>query len=67
MEWDLSIQQILPYIDGHNYVKKIAELAKQDKEVVLTGIRHLVYYNCVYMSDIFQYTNMYRVVEGVNS
>ena len=58
-DWDFTIQRILPHIDGIKYVKRIALDADIDANLVRGAIRQLVYYQCVVMVDIFQYSNTY--------
>jgi len=59
-EWDLTLLQILPFIDGVNYVGRISKLTEIDINLVISCIQHLVYYNIVKMVDIFQYSNVYN-------
>lgn len=59
--WDLTMRKILPFIDGINHVKRIAQLADADLELTRQGIEHLLYYRCIIMIDLFQFTNMYTV------
>ncbi|EFA78815.1 NPR2 family protein [Heterostelium album PN500] len=59
-EWDLTLLQILPYIDGVNYVSRISKLTEIDINLVKSCIKHLVYYSIVKMVDIFQYSNIYN-------
>ncbi|KYR01985.1 NPR2 family protein [Tieghemostelium lacteum] len=59
-EWDLTLLQILPYIDGINYVGRISKLMEIDINLVTSCIQHLVYYGIVKMVDIFQYSNIYN-------
>ena len=58
-EWDLTMQHIIPYIDGCRYVRAIADAAEVDVKLVSKCIRQLVFYNCVVLIDIFQYSNIY--------
>eukprot|EP01132_Coremiostelium_polycephalum_P007829 gene7829-9643_t len=41
-EWDLTLLQILPYIDGVNYVGRISKLTEIDNNLVISCIQHLV-------------------------
>eukprot|EP01027_Heterolobosea_sp_BB2_P017742 GEZU01025110.1.p1 GENE.GEZU01025110.1~~GEZU01025110.1.p1 ORF type:complete len:347 (+),score=66.30 GEZU01025110.1:73-1113(+) len=66
-DWDLTLQQIVPYIDGVNYVKKIAVEADVSIELVKRCLQHLMFYECITMIDIFQYNNMYAVTENIRS
>ncbi|KAM9972616.1 hypothetical protein ACTFIR_011983 [Dictyostelium discoideum] len=59
-EWDLTVLQILPYIDGINYVARISKLTEIDINLVSSCVQHLVYYGIVKMVDIFQYSNIYN-------
>jgi hypothetical protein len=52
-------QQVVPYIDGVRYVKKIASESGCHIELVRQVIKHLLYYECITMIDIFQYSNVY--------
>eukprot|EP01137_Pigoraptor_chileana_P022833 Opistho-2@88196 len=60
-KWDLSMQQILPFVDGVNHVKKIATKADMDISIVRRCVEHFVYYGIVKMIDIFQYSSVYTV------
>jgi len=64
-EWDLTLQQIIPFIDGTNYVKKIALIADVNIEYVRKALEHLLYYKLITMVDIFQYCNMYTTTSGI--
>ncbi|KAL5515966.1 hypothetical protein EMCRGX_G001221 [Ephydatia muelleri] len=57
--WDLTIQQILPYVNGFNHVKKIAEESEVDNEIVKVCVQHLILYAFVKLITIFQYSNVY--------
>jgi hypothetical protein len=56
---DLGIRMIVPHIDGHNFVRVIAEVADVDISLVKRALQHLLYYGCIVMTDIFQYSNIY--------
>lgn len=59
VNWDPTMLKIVPYIDGLNSISKIAKLSDSDVSLVLECIKHLVYYNCVILADIFQFSNIY--------
>ena len=59
--WDLTMCRVLPFIDGINHVKRIAQLADADLELTRQCVEHLLYYRCVITTDTFQFTNMYTV------
>lgn len=57
--WDLTMLLILPYINGINSVFQIALAADADYRLVRKAIRHLLYYNCVFLLDIFSFSAIY--------
>lgn len=57
--WDLTMLRVLPWIDGVNSVKQIALLADADFKLVKKAIRHLLYYGCVLLLDIFSFSAIY--------
>ena len=58
-DWDLTSTQILPFIDGVNYVKKIADLAEVDAELVICCVQNLVFHKIVRVVPIFKFSNKY--------
>ena len=64
-EWDVSLRQIIPLIDGSNFVKKIALETDIGIDLIKKALQHLLYYECIRMIDIFQYSNMYAVTESI--
>eukprot|EP00741_Cyanophora_paradoxa_P004259 tig00000789_g4135.t1 len=65
-DWDLTLQQIVPFVDGINYVKRIAREADVEVGVACKCIQQLVYYGCVRVVDIFQFSNVYAVQPEVH-
>ncbi|OLL27134.1 Nitrogen permease regulator 2 [Neolecta irregularis DAH-3] len=63
----LAHEMVVPFIDGINSVKRISELA--DVELALTKkcMEHLLYYNCLIMVDIFQFSNCYTVLHDISN
>lgn len=65
--WDLTTQQILPYIDGYRHITRIATEADVEVSLVKACIQNLIYYGIVKLIPIFQYSNSYlptqRLVE----
>lgn len=57
--WDLTMQRVIPFINGVNSVKKIALLADADLKLTRKCIRHLLYYGCVILLDIFSFNAIY--------
>lgn len=65
--WDLTMQKIVPYIDGINSVKRIAELADCDFTLTKKAISHLLYYGCLTLVDIFTFGAIYSVTADIAS
>lgn len=57
--WDLTMQRVVPYINGVNSVARIAALADADLKFTKKAIKHLLYYSCVLLLDIFTFNNIY--------
>ena len=57
--WDLTMQRILPFINGVNSIKRISILADADLKLTRKCVRHLVYYGCVLLLDIFSFNAIY--------
>ncbi|XP_042895372.1 GATOR1 complex protein NPRL2 isoform X2 [Parasteatoda tepidariorum] len=58
-DWDITMQQILPYIDGFRHVSKIAIEAGVEIHLVKAFIQNMVYYGVVTLIPIFMYSNVY--------
>ena len=65
-EWDLTMQHVIPLIDGIRYVKSIALEAKVEIELVKACVRQLLFYNCVVLIDIFLYSNVYAATPRIS-
>ncbi|KAF3932772.1 hypothetical protein ABW19_dt0206884 [Dactylella cylindrospora] len=59
--WDLTMQRIIPYIDGVNSVRRISELADADYTLTKKCISELLYYGCIIIVDVFRFANIYAV------
>ena len=57
--WDLTMLRIIPFIDGVNSVKRIATLADADLKLTKKCVKHLLYYGCVLLLDIFSFNAIY--------
>lgn len=64
-KWDLTTQQIIPFIDGFNHVAKIAAEADIDINIVKACIRNLLYFDVIFVISIFQYSNQYAVTPDI--
>lgn len=61
LNWDITVQKVVGYINGINHVKRIAELSNVKSEWARQSMEHLLYYGCIILIDIFQYSNVYAV------
>lgn len=57
--WDLTVQRIIPHIDGVHSVAVIAALADTDISLTRRAIANLVYYGCILLLDIFSFSAVY--------
>ncbi|XP_076263040.1 nitrogen permease regulator-like 2 isoform X1 [Rhynchophorus ferrugineus] len=58
-QWDLTTQQVTPYINGFNHIARIASLSDVDNNLVKACVQNLVYYKVVALVPLFQYSNIY--------
>ncbi|KAI9879158.1 MAG: Nitrogen permease regulator 2 [Pleopsidium flavum] len=57
--WDLTLLALLPHINGTNSVHKIASLANVSPHLTRTALRHLLYYGCLLLLDVFSFSAIY--------
>ncbi|KAI9505855.1 nitrogen permease regulator 2, partial [Coemansia spiralis] len=69
--WDLVLDRVINFINNVNHVARIARLAQIREETVVLALKHLEYYGCITLVDIFQFSNIYetqhRLMELYNS
>lgn len=65
--WDLTTQQVLPYINGINHVSRIAACADVENSLVKSCVQNLVYYNIVELLPLFKYSNIYMATRSLQS
>ena len=65
--WDLTMQKIVPFIDGINSTKRISELADADYTLTKKAISHLLYYGCLTLTDIFTFSAIYAITADISS
>lgn len=65
--WDLTMQRVIPFINGVNSVKKIALLADADLKLTKSCVRHLLYYGCILLLDIFSFNAIYAPTAELTS
>ncbi|XP_078690409.1 GATOR1 complex protein NPRL2-like isoform X1 [Branchiostoma floridae x Branchiostoma belcheri] len=66
-QWDLTTQQILPYIDGFNHVQRIAQEADVDINLVRICVQNMLYYGVITLLPIFQYSNVYVCTPDIHT
>ncbi|KAI9260175.1 nitrogen permease regulator 2 [Sporodiniella umbellata] len=59
--WDITVQKVASLIDGINHVKRISEIANVKPQWAKQSLEHMMYYGCIILTDIFQYSNIYAV------
>lgn len=63
--WDLTMRKVVPFINGVDHVKKIAQKAEADIDLVKECMAQVMMYQCVMMIDIFQFSNLYTLCRPV--
>jgi len=58
-QWDLTMTRIIPYINGVNSVSMVAHLSDTDFKLTCKALLHLLYYGCLLLLDIFQFSAIY--------
>ncbi|KAF9692061.1 hypothetical protein EKO04_010150 [Ascochyta lentis] len=56
---DLTLNRVLPYINGVHSIAHIAQLADTDLSLTRRAVQHLVYYGCLVLLDIFSFGAIY--------
>ncbi|CAJ2499671.1 Uu.00g025240.m01.CDS01 [Anthostomella pinea] len=64
--WDLTLQKIIPHIDGVNDVRRIAWLADVSLPLTRCALQHLLYYDTVLLLDMFFFGSCYAPRPGVH-
>ncbi|KAH8197612.1 hypothetical protein TruAng_008244 [Truncatella angustata] len=57
--WDLTLQKLIPHIDGVNDVRRIAWLADVALPLTQTALQHLLYYDTILLLDMFFFSGCY--------
>nr|XP_002738243.1 PREDICTED: nitrogen permease regulator 2-like protein-like [Saccoglossus kowalevskii] len=65
-QWDLTTQQLLPYIDGFNHVQLIAAEADVDLHLARMCMQNLLYLGIITLVPIFQFSNVYIPTPDIN-
>lgn len=64
--WDLTLQKIIPHVDGVNDVRRIAWLADVSLPLTQTALQHLLYYDTILLLDMFFFGSCYAPRPGVH-
>lgn len=65
--WDLTTQQVLPYINGVYHVSRIAACADVENSLVKSCVQNLVYYSVVELLPLFKYSNIYMCTRSLQT
>ena len=63
--WDLTTQQVLPYINGINHIARIAAESDVENALVKACIQNLVYYGVVQLLPLLKYSNVYMCTRNL--
>ncbi|GAP91631.2 putative nitrogen permease regulator 2 [Rosellinia necatrix] len=64
--WDLTLQRILPHVDGVNDVRRIAWLADVSLPLTQCALQHLLYYDTILLLDMFFFGSCYAPRPGIH-
>ncbi|KAI0004039.1 nitrogen permease regulator 2 [Xylariaceae sp. FL0662B] len=64
--WDLTLQKIIPFVDGVNDVRRIAWLADVSLPLTQIALQHLLYYDAVLLLDMFFFGSCYAPRPGIH-
>ena len=56
---DLSLQHLIPFIDGVRTMEIISFIAEMELECIEKSIKLLLYYKYIFISDVFKFSNVY--------
>jgi len=65
--WDLTLQKLLPHIDGQSSAARIAAIAHVDLPLVLQGLDALQAAGWISLTDIFAFSNTYACTSKIRS
>ena len=65
--WEISLNHVLPQIDGRRCAKRIATESEIDVEIVKKCIRMLMWYGVATVSDAIKFSNIYRATASISA
>lgn len=66
VNWDPTMEKIVPFVNGINSVRRIADLADADYDLVRKCIQHLMHYGCIIIVDLFQFSSIYAPTSEIS-
>lgn len=63
--WDLTTQQVMPFINGVNHIARIAAESDVEIGLVKACIQNLVYYRVVKVLPVIKYSNVYTCTKNL--
>lgn len=63
--WDLTTQQVLPFIDGSRHIARIATESDVEAALVKACVQNLVYYGVVQLLPLLKYSNVYMCTRSL--
>jgi len=67
LRYDLTLLQVVPYINGTRTVRQISNETNVDELCVMKCVAHLVYYRMAILTDIYHVSNRYRLTNRFRS
>ncbi|KAI1324636.1 nitrogen permease regulator 2 [Xylariaceae sp. FL0255] len=64
--WDLTLQRVIPHVDGVNDVRRIAWLADVSLPLTICALQHLLYYDTILLLDMFFFGSCYAPRPGIH-
>ncbi|KAI1262874.1 nitrogen permease regulator 2 [Xylariaceae sp. FL1019] len=64
--WDLTLQRIIPHVDGVNDTRRIAWLADVSLPLTQCALQHLLYYDTILLLDMFFFGSCYAPRPGIH-
>ena len=61
LPWDIAIQHLIQYINGEYTIKQLSKVVEMDTDILKRSLQILLYYHCIFITDLFQFDNMYAI------
>lgn len=63
--WDLTTQQVMPFINGVNHIARIAAESDVEIGLVKACVKNLLYYRVVEVLPLVKYSNVYTCTKNL--